>query len=777
MKKQFLRGIFKRLRGPSEQGFILPVVIVLALAISTVSVSVLQTVSNSSNTLNDQYYKALATEAAQAGLTAAAACVKTDINNIWTELNQLKPKTNCLGVANTTGLDYVSKNENWESTYSVKAPLKTANDLTIISVGTVNIKSPAGATIRSFTQSLKSVATVGGRASKAVTDLSVGWAHVCTAAEGRAYCWGWNANGQLGNGLTTNTGTPVEVSQATTATPAQPSIPNPCGGFAQPACTKIATPAIPISAMANKNVTAIAAGTNHTCAIAEGIVYCWGKNDLGQLGNNSTVNSNVPVSVYMSPIDVPAQPALPSGCGSFWTPCTTPAKPAVSKGVLVDKTPVSISAGEDYTCVVAYPTSSTISNSRAYCWGKNNDGQLGVNDKTNRLVPTAVYSGDATAATPAQPAGCGSLFSPCTTPAQPAQPASPLFNKTVTSITTGTAHTCAITSEGVGSCWGLDSSGQVGSGQTPNTSGGVEPQVTCTDRNAGTIGTEPNDIPDVVVPKLIHTRDAYTFTDFFGNTQNVAASALFNKKLLFINATGPYTNALADDGRVYWWGGKSPRSSHRTKNMYKSCTERKYSSPPCASNQDSCNVTKFELHDVSWTEYVFYITDEPVGPIYKDQYKCWWIFTCYDNNLLTNKQLKMFSGNANLGTFCALDLTSSVYCDGTAYPYYGQRGDGRPLSSAADYWGSLFEKSIPTQVDQTGVLAGKTINKMEAGANGNFTCVVANQAVYCWGVNDVGEMGDGTIGISNSKLRPTAVDISGPLGKPGGANLSNPIIY
>lgn len=136
----------------------------------------------------------------------------------------------------------------------------------------------------------------------------------------------------------------------------------------------------------------------------------------------------------------------------------------------------------------------------------------------------------------------------------------------------------------------------------------------------------------------------------------------------------------------------------------------------------------------------------------------------------------MFSGSANLGTFCALDLTNNIYCDGTAVPYYGQRGDGRPLSTTNN-WGSFFEKSIPTQVDQTGVLAGKTIEDIEAGANGNFTCVIANQAVYCWGVNDVGEIGDGTIGVNNSKIRPTAVDISGPLGKPGGASLSNPIIY
>jgi hypothetical protein len=44
--------------------------------------------------------------------------------------------------------------------------------------------------------------------------------------------------------------------------------------------------------------TAIAAGNEHTCALTTaGAVYCWGINEQGQLGNNSTTQSNVPVQV------------------------------------------------------------------------------------------------------------------------------------------------------------------------------------------------------------------------------------------------------------------------------------------------------------------------------------------------------------------------------------------------------------------------------------------------------------------------------------------------
>ena len=44
-------------------------------------------------------------------------------------------------------------------------------------------------------------------------------------------------------------------------------------------------------------VTAIAAGTNHTCAVIADEVWCWGAYYTGELGNGSTTNSAVPVRV------------------------------------------------------------------------------------------------------------------------------------------------------------------------------------------------------------------------------------------------------------------------------------------------------------------------------------------------------------------------------------------------------------------------------------------------------------------------------------------------
>ena len=77
-----------------------------------------------------------------------------------------------------------------------------------------------------------------------------------------AESWGNNFYGQLGNGTTTNSSTPVAVSGL------------------------------------SSGVTAIAAGGNHSLAIQNGAVYAWGYNGFGQLGNGTTTFSeSTPVAV------------------------------------------------------------------------------------------------------------------------------------------------------------------------------------------------------------------------------------------------------------------------------------------------------------------------------------------------------------------------------------------------------------------------------------------------------------------------------------------------
>ena len=103
------------------------------------------------------------------------------------------------------------------------------------------------------------------------TTVSSGGAHACAVATtGSVYCWGLNSNGQLGDGTTTDSPTPVTV-----AAP---------GGV---------------------TFSSVSAGLIHTCAIANAptvnTAYCWGANSSGQLGNGTTVDQLTPVPVSTIP--------------------------------------------------------------------------------------------------------------------------------------------------------------------------------------------------------------------------------------------------------------------------------------------------------------------------------------------------------------------------------------------------------------------------------------------------------------------------------------------
>ena len=139
----------------------------------------------------------------------------------------------------------------------------------------------------------------------------------------RAYCWGSGSSGQLGNNSTTNSSIPVAVNTT--------------------------------GVLAGKTIKQISAGSLYTCAIAsDNKAYCWGRGDLGQLGNNSTTNSSIPVAVNTT-------------------------------GVLAGKTIKQISAGTSHTCAIA-------SDDKAYCWGSGSFGALGNNSAANSSVPVRVYA-------------------------------------------------------------------------------------------------------------------------------------------------------------------------------------------------------------------------------------------------------------------------------------------------------------------------------------------------------------------------------------------------
>jgi alpha-tubulin suppressor-like RCC1 family protein len=220
----------------------------------------------------------------------------------------------------------------------------------------------------------------GGLTFSAIT---AGYDHTCALkSSGAAYCWGRSEFGGLGNG--SNSG------------------PELCGNT--PCSTT------PVAVFGGLSFIAISAGDYHTCALAiSGAAYCWGPNDVGQLGTGSAVG-----------------PELCSGS----SPCST--VPAAVAGGL---TFIAIAAGYGHTCAVT-PSADL------YCWGGNHLGQLGVGTATGPQSPCSI-----------------GVSVPCsTTPMR--IPGSLRW----AAISAGLIHTCAITTSGAAYCWGANEGGSLGLG-------------------------------------------------------------------------------------------------------------------------------------------------------------------------------------------------------------------------------------------------------------------------------------------------------------------------
>lgn len=150
--------------------------------------------------------------------------------------------------------------------------------------------------------------------SGTVSALAAGDGHTCAIVGGAAYCWGYNWHGQLGMGpnSTGQTPKPTQVS----------------GGA--------------------EGVTAITAGSLHTCAIIHDVAKCWGANEHGELGT----------------ADAPSRHSIPTAPYGL------------------TRTATSVATGDSHTCFVV--------NREVYCAGENSSGQLGCGHTTSSTIPLKV---------------------------------------------------------------------------------------------------------------------------------------------------------------------------------------------------------------------------------------------------------------------------------------------------------------------------------------------------------------------------------------------------
>jgi alpha-tubulin suppressor-like RCC1 family protein len=245
--------------------------------------------------------------------------------------------------------------------------------------------------------------------------VSAGQDHACGVARDRAlYCWGSNASGQLGTGDAVARDVPAAV------------------------VAPLGAPAV--------RYTSVAAGAQFTCARSTSeLVYCWGLNFDGQLGNAQNAGLNTPntrpLEVQGGPFDVVsafrghACALTDVGFAVCWGNNTSGQLGrggATSPG---DVTPAQISGSRRFGAIAAgdgHACGIGLLDSAAWCWGSNANGQLGTE-----------LGGGATLST-FQVAASGS--------------------RTFSTISAGEALACAVTPAGAGFCWGSNQFGQLGIG-------------------------------------------------------------------------------------------------------------------------------------------------------------------------------------------------------------------------------------------------------------------------------------------------------------------------
>jgi alpha-tubulin suppressor-like RCC1 family protein len=225
---------------------------------------------------------------------------------------------------------------------------------------------------------LEPVAALAGRS---VQRVAAGGAHSCALLDDHSVlCWGQNDSGQLGAGDRL-----------------------PRGGAAFTPETQLR----PIELGQNRQTVALALGARHSCArLPGGRVKCWGANEFGQLGLGDT---------------------RPRGRD----PDEMAELPEVALGE--DAAAVALSAGGQFTCAL-------LGGGEVKCWGRNELGQLGVGDMSNR--------GD-------QPGETGEALPSVSLP----------LGRRALAISAGYAHACALLDDGGLVCWGSKGGFRLGTDQ------------------------------------------------------------------------------------------------------------------------------------------------------------------------------------------------------------------------------------------------------------------------------------------------------------------------
>lgn len=433
----------------------------------------------------------------------------------------------------------------------------------------------------------------------------------------------------------------------------------------------------------------LSGGYSSTCGISTAATaYCWGAGTGGLIGDGDNVDRSVPTPVSVS-------------------------------GVLKDKRLVSISSHLQTTCTLDVEGA-------AYCWGYGGTGQLGDGLSTGSAkTPVAVSSSvafktlsvgaeDACASSQAGTVYCwGKHYGPKPTALSGAE----FMNKDIVSLAGGDGFFCAIDSEGAGYCWGSGTSAPALITAVSGSSPLAGKKLTQINMNQGTFMCVLDDQGVAYCGPSPAALTAVTMPN--------------GGKVTYVSAGNDNACAVSD-GAAYCWGpnaagqnGTSGSTSHAT--------------PTAVSLTGGTAAMNGKTITSVFVSTFHACALDSLGASY-----CW---GGADNgrlgyNSLVNtttpvatkvqtRALTFLAAPTGGDTPCAIEASGIPYCWGKGLHY--ATGNGTEVNA-----------KVPTAVDATDELKGKYLVSVQ-GKVGVKCALDTKGVLYCWGDNEVGAVGDGTL--------------------------------
>jgi len=556
-----------------------------------------------------------------------------------------------------------------------------------------------------------------------VAAIEAGWYHTCAIlSEGVGVkCWGSNGNGELGDGTTIQRTSPVDVVDG--------------GGEHL------------------SGVSGISGGASHTCALlSDGGVKCWGGNSFGQLGDMTNTGKFTPVDVYGLSSGVVKISAgrghtcalLSTGGVKCWG---HNAFGQVGDGTRTNSNaPVDVpglsSGVSDISASLFMHTCAVLGTGNVKCWGYNDHGQLGDGIKNYRTTPVDVS--DTTSRYLKVSAGymhtCG-LINSLTDPPKcwgdngdlqigdsdsdrytghKYSPVSVNDSSIYSEISSGGYHTCAIVASGSESgrvkCWGKNHVGQLGNGNNTDQS---SPVFVSSVNNAVQVSAGLNHTCAVLATGTVKCwgwNNNGQLGNGTTNNSNVPVDVIGLINVVSIASGGNHTCALLNGGSVKCWGLNSS-GQLGDGSMTQSSTPVDVSisnvSAITAGREHTCAIVGLVHSLMCWGDNNYGqlgngLTDDASSP--------------------TPTGLASGVSQVSAGQYhtCALLSSGIVKCWG--WNVWGQLGDG-----------TTIDRSTP--VDVSGLSGVSVIS-----AGGFHSCaVLTGGSVKCWGYAHHGQLGDGII--------------------------------